>query len=209
MPATESPPGLPWLRAKVQDNGVRLFVALDVPEAVRAALAELSDRLKKTCQSARWVRLEGVHITLKFIGEVPSDQAQTIRQALGELPGFAPIQVRFAGLGFFPSARRPRVFWAGVEGGPQLTELAAAIEAKLLPFGIPAEKRAFHPHLTLARFESPRGTQALAAAVEAFWATEFGSETFNEFYLYQSVLKRSGAEYTRLVTYPFRRETAL
>jgi RNA 2',3'-cyclic 3'-phosphodiesterase len=192
----------------VQDNGVRLFVALDVPEAVRAALAELSDRLKKTCQSARWVRLEGVHITLKFIGEVPPDKVQTIRQALGEVLGFAPIQLRFAGLGFFPSARRPRVFWAGVEDSSQLAEIAAAIEARLVPFGIPTEKRAFHAHLTLARFESPQGTQALAAAVEALGAPEFGSAIFNEFYLYQSVLKRSGAEYTRLVTYPFRRETA-
>lgn len=186
---------------------MRLFVALDVPEAVRAALAELSDRLKKTCHSARWAPLEGVHITLKFIGEVPPDKVETIRQALGALPGFAPIRLRFSGLGFFPSVRRPRVFWAGVEGGAQLAELAAAIEAKLVPLGIPAEKRDFHPHLTIARLEPPQG-KALAAAVEGLGAPEFGSEAFKEFYLYQSALKRSGAEYTRLVTYPFRREPA-
>ena len=110
------------------------------------------------------------------------------------------------GLGFFPNARRPRVFWAGVEADPQLAALAEAIEAKLDPLGIPAEKRDFHPHLTLARFDSPQGTQALVAAVEALAAPEFGGETFNEFHLYQSVLKRSGAEYTRLVTYPLQRE---
>jgi RNA 2',3'-cyclic 3'-phosphodiesterase len=187
---------------------VRVFVALDVPEAVRAALAELSARLQKTCRSARWMRLEGVHITLKFIGEVPPETLERIRQALGELPGFEPIKLRFAGLGFFPSARRPRVFWAGVEAGPQLAELVAAVEAKLEPLGIVPEKRAFHPHLTLARFESPQGTQALSAAVEALGAPEFESGTFKEFHLYQSVLKRSGAEYTRLVTYPFSREPA-
>jgi 2'-5' RNA ligase len=187
---------------------VRIFVALDVPEAVRAALTGLSDRLKKICPSARWVRLEGVHITLKFIGEAPPDKLEQIGSALGDISGFAPIQMRFVGLGFFPSARRPRVFWAGVEAAPQLAELAAAIETKLEPLGIAAEKRAFHPHLTLARFESPQGTSALAAAVGRLGAPEFGSETFWEFHLYQSVLKRSGAEYSRLVTYPFGREPA-
>jgi RNA 2',3'-cyclic 3'-phosphodiesterase len=188
---------------------VRLFVALDVPDAVRAALSELSERLKKTCPNARWVRLEGVHVTLKFIGEVPAEQAEDIRRALGELPSFSPTEVRFAGLGFFPSARRPRVLWAGVEAGPQLAALAAAIEMKLEALGIAPEKRPFHPHLTLARFETPQRTQALRTAIEAQGTPEFGRETFGEFHLYQSVLKRSGAEYTRLVTYPFVREPAL
>jgi 2'-5' RNA ligase len=187
---------------------VRLFVALDVPETVRAALAELSGRLKKTCPSARWVRLESVHITLKFIGEVPPENLERIRQALGEVPSFEPIAMRFIGVGFFPSARRPRVFWVGVETSPHLAELAAAIEMKLQPLGVPPEKRAFQPHLTLARFETPQGTQALSAALEALGKPEFGSETFCEFHLYESVLKRSGAEYTRLATYPLDRETA-
>jgi 2'-5' RNA ligase len=190
----------------VRDKDVRLFVALDVPGQVREALAELSARLKKICLSARWVRLESVHITLKFIGEVSLQTVERIREALRSLPAFPPIVLRFAGLGFFPNARRPRVFWAGVEADPQLAALAGAIEAKLDPLGIPAEKRDFHPHLTLARFEPPQGTQALVAAVEALGAPDFGGETFNEFHLYQSVLKRSGAEYTRLVTYPLQRE---
>jgi 2'-5' RNA ligase len=187
---------------------VRVFVALDVPDAVRAALAELSARLAKICPSARWVRLEAVHLTLKFIGEVPPDSFDKIRQALGGLPNFPPVKLRFAGLGFFPSARRPRVFWAGVEAGPTLAEIASAIEMKLEPLSIAPEKRAFHPHLTLARLESPRGIPALTAAVEALGSPEFGSETFAEFHLYQSVLKRSGAEYTRIVTYSFSREQA-
>jgi 2'-5' RNA ligase len=187
---------------------VRVFVALDVPDKVRAAIAECSERLKKLCPAARWVRLEGAHITLKFIGEVSPEKLETIRQALASLPAFPLIHVRFAGLGFFPNARRPRVFWTGVHADPQLVELAAAIEKSLERLGIPAEKREFHPHLTLARFESPRGTEALCAAIEGSESPEFGSETFREFYLYQSVLKRSGAEYTRLVTYPFDRESA-
>ncbi len=187
-------------------EAVRLFVALDVPQTVRTTLAELTTKLKETCPCARWVRLEGVHITLKFIGEVPDDQVEPIRRSLGTLATFSPIEIPFAGLGFFPNSRRPRVFWAGVEGGLRLAELAAAIEMKLEPLGIAPEKRAFHPHLTLARFESPQSTQALRDAVERQGATEFGRELFREFHLYRSVLKRSGAEYTRLSTYPFSRE---
>lgn len=187
---------------------MRLFVALDIPEAVRAALADLSERLRKTCPGARWVRLESVHVTLKFIGEVPTEEVEGIRQALGELPSFLPIELSFRGLGFFPSARRPRVFWAGVEAGPQLAALVAAIEMKLEPLGIAPESRPLHPHLTLARFETPQRTQALGAAVEALGTPEFGSQDFREFHLYQSVLKRSGAEYTRLITYSFHREPA-
>ena len=187
---------------------MRVFVALDVPEPVRASLAELSERLKKVCPNARWVRLEGVHITLKFVGEVPPEKLGQIRRALGELPSFHPITVRFAGLGFFPRARSPQVFWAGVQADPTLAELAAAIEMKLEPLGVAPEKRAFHPHLTLARFEFPQGTQALGEAVEGLGTPEFGDQTFKEFHLYQSVLKRSGAEYTRLVTYPFSGEPA-
>jgi RNA 2',3'-cyclic 3'-phosphodiesterase len=185
---------------------VRLFVALDVPEAVRTALTELTERLRKTSPGGRWVRLEGVHITLKFIGEVPSEKFEEIRGALGAIPHFGPITVTFAGLGFFPSLRRPRVLWAGVEGGATLAQLAAAIEMKLEPFGIAPEKRAFQPHLTLARFESPQESRGLAAAVEALGRPEFGKETLSEFHLYQSVLKRGGAEYSRLVTYPFHKE---
>jgi RNA 2',3'-cyclic 3'-phosphodiesterase len=185
---------------------VRLFVALDVPEAVRAALIELTERLKKTCPGARWVRLEGAHITLKFIGEVSSEKFEEIRRALGAVSHFDPVTVHFAGLGFFPNPRRPRVFWAGVEGGAPLAQLAAAIEMKLEPLGIVPEKRAFHSHLTLARFESPQESRRLAPAVEALGSPEFGNDTFSEFHLYQSVLKRGGAEYTRLVSYPLRKE---
>ena len=119
---------------------MRLFVALDIPDAVRAALSELSDQLKKTCPNARWVGQGGVHVTLKFIGEVSAEQVEEIRRALGELPSFSPIEVRFAGLGFFPGARRPRVFWAGVEAGPQLATMVSRA-ARMIHRGFPSVTR--------------------------------------------------------------------
>ncbi len=187
---------------------VRLFVALDIPESVRESLARLCERFKKTNRSARWVRLEGVHVTVKFIGEVPSEQVARIRTALENACASAPPELRFVGLGFFPNTRRPRVFWAGIEASAPLGELAAAIETQLAPFGISREKREFHPHLTLARLDSVEGVDRLRDAAAEFAQTEFGRTMANEFHLYQSVLKRAGAEYTRLATYRFSPERA-
>jgi 2'-5' RNA ligase len=174
---------------------------LDIPDEVRTAIGALIVKLRGTCRSARWVRIEGAHITLKFIGEVSGEKIADIKTALATVPFPTPIKMTFRGLGFFPDARRPRVLWAGIEASAELGALAAAVETALEPLGIAREKRAFSPHLTLARFESPRGLDALNAAIAEAGPLEFGRTIANEFHLYESVLKRSGAEYTRLATY--------
>ena len=187
---------------------MRLFVALDIPETVRDSLARLSRPLQQTSPGARWVRLEGAHLTLKFIGETPPDRAERIRSALAEIQATGPIELCFAGLGFFPDVRRPRVLWAGIETDDALRALAAAIETQLEPLGIPREAREFQPHITLARFDSPKGLDPLRAAVEKLGRAEFGRATAGEFHLYRSVLKRGGAEYTRLASYRISGEPA-
>jgi len=182
---------------------MRLFVAMDIPEDVRAALEVLAIKLRIACRHARWTRIEGLHVTLKFIGETPSEKVAEIEAALATLPSHAPIPLNFRGLGFFPNERRPRVLWAGIEAGPELAALAAEVETALHPLGIPREERPFSPHLTLARFDTPRGLYALRDTVEKAGPLEFGGTIAKEFYLYQSVLKRGGAEYTRLATFSF------
>jgi 2'-5' RNA ligase len=180
---------------------MRLFVAIDIPEDVRRNLAALVAKLHGTSRNARWARIEGLHVTLKFIGETPVDKTEMIKTALAAIPSRAPMFINFRGLGFFPNERRPRVLWAGVEAGPEFAELAATVETTLEPLGIPREGRAFTPHLTLSRFESPRELDSLRAAIEESGPMEFGRVTAQEFHLYQSVLKRGGAEYTRLATF--------
>jgi RNA 2',3'-cyclic 3'-phosphodiesterase len=182
---------------------MRLFVALDIPEEVRASLGAIIGKLRPASPKARWVRVAGIHITLKFIGETAPEKAQAIKTALAAVPPRDPIAMNFRGLGFFPHQRRPRVLWAGVEAGPGLAELAAAVDAALAPLGIPREDRAFSPHLTLARFDMPRGLDALHAAAEKAGSPEFGATIAREFHLYQSVLKPGGAEYTRLASFSF------
>jgi RNA 2',3'-cyclic 3'-phosphodiesterase len=188
---------------------VRVFVALDIPPEVRAAVRTLVVKLRPACRNARWVRIEGAHITLKFIGEVPPESVTDIQAALGAIHSPASIEMNFHGVGFFPNDRHPRVFWAGIEAGQELAELAAAVENSLEPLGIARERRAFSPHLTLARLDSPRGLDALRAAIASAGPLEFGHATVTEFHLYQSVLKPGGAEYTRLATYRFATSVAL
>jgi 2'-5' RNA ligase len=180
---------------------VRVFVALDIPPEVRAAVSALVVKLRPACRNARWVRIEGAHITLKFIGEVPPQSVTDIQAALAAIHTAAIIEMNFRGVGFFPNDRHPRVFWAGIEAGQELVELAAAVEKSLEPLGIAREQRAFSPHLTLARLDSPRGLDALRAAIASAGPLEFGRAKLTEFHLYQSVLKPGGAEYTRLATY--------
>lgn len=180
---------------------MRLFVALDVPEAVRDRIRTLIRELEPLCPGARWVRAEGIHITLKFIGEVSAEKAGHIRAALGTIRLAGPVEMTFRNTGFFPNAKHPRVFWIGLEASPNLAELATAIEAGLEPLGIAREKRAFKPHLTLARFKSEEGLAKLREALGNLGPLEFGRAIADSFYLYQSKLRPSGAEYTKLASF--------
>jgi 2'-5' RNA ligase len=182
---------------------VRLFVAIDIPDAVRAALSSLVATLRPACGNARWTHIENAHATLKFIGEVPVERAEPVRAALMPIRSSASVDMIFRGVDFFPDAARPRVLWAGIESGPALGALASAVETALEPLGIPRERREFSPHLTLARFEKGGSLESLHQAIAAAGPLEFGRGAAREFHLYQSVLKRGGAEYTRLATYDF------
>jgi 2'-5' RNA ligase len=160
------------------------------------------------------VRPESLHITLKFIGEQKPDRVEAIQERLRGVPG-AAVQIRFAGHGFFPTAKSPRVFWIGIQAGPELAELATNIDAAAAELGIPREDRPFSPHLTLARggggSGSPRwrkgdGPSLTFAVLEkrlaAMSALDFGTMTAREFYLYQSQLSPGGSKYTKLQRFP-------
>jgi len=137
----------------------------------------------------------------KFIGEFPVEKMEEIMAALQPVPFPSPIEIIYRGIGFFPNERRPRVLWAGIEAGPELSALAAAVDEALEPLGIAREQRAFSPHLTLARLVSSKGLDRLREGIAAAGSLEYGSGAAKEFHLYQSVLKRGGAEYTRLATF--------
>jgi 2'-5' RNA ligase len=182
---------------------MRLFVALEIPTAVRENFADLMASLRAVSPPARWVRAESLHVTLKFIGEVSESRLDAIRSALAGVRSDQLVTLEFRGLGFFPSEKHPRVFWAGIEASPNLKTLAAAIEQTVEKLGITREQRTFSPHLTLARFEPPKLPERLRAAVQESASHEFGSLSTSQFHLIESKLKPSGAEYTTLESFPF------
>lgn len=182
---------------------MRLFVALELTPEVRQALCALVERLQRAEADLRWVRPEGLHLTLKFIGEAPEGKLPSIKEALRRVRSSAPVALDFRGLGYFPDERRPRVFWVGVQASDNLPELAAQVEAALAPLGIPPEKRAYLPHLTLGRFRSAQRLTRLQEEVARLPTTEFGQVETSEFALYQSRLSPGGAAYTCLERFRF------
>jgi 2'-5' RNA ligase len=182
---------------------MRLFVALELPEATRAALRDLMARLEPLARGARWVRAEGMHLTVKFIGEFPEEKLPALREALSRVRSAEPARMKFRGLGCFPNDRRPRVLWAGVEASASLAALAAEVDAALAPLGVARESRAYVPHLTLARFREPSPQPRLQNELAKSKAWEFGEAVASEFYLFESKLSPRGAEYRKLETFSF------
>ncbi len=181
---------------------MRLFVAIDLPGEVLAALDRMVARLRPLARIS-WGRLENLHLTTKFIGEWPEPRLEEVHAALRGLTRRAPIPIQVRGLGFFPNRRAPRVFWAGVEAPGALAELAGATERALAKLGVAEERRPYSPHLTLARIKEPVPLGGLHEAIDQLASTEFGAFTADRFCLYQSVLRPAGAVYTRLAEFVF------
>jgi len=192
----------------VSDAAMRLFVALEIPAGVCAALGDVQARLRPHAgHGVRWTDPRGIHLTLKFIGEVETARVEAIRAALARVRAPQPVDAAFRGLGWFPNARRPRVLWAGVETSSGMAALAREIEAALEPLRIAREQREFQPHLTLARLKpealSKEGMEALRREVERAGRPEFGRAEYAEFDLMESKLLPQGAEYTRVERFSF------
>ena len=187
---------------------MRLFIALDIDEAIRRKIGQFMDGVRGFAPEVRWVHAESFHITLKFIGEQTPEQMEAIKRALAAVQG-NPTMVSFRGYGFFPSTKSARVFWVGMEADQHLGALAKAADAAVAALGVPPEEREYTPHLTLARSGSGRPQRMRGDAPNRAFARlqeklapmpppDFGTMTAREFFLYQSKLSPKGAEYTKL-----------
>ena len=189
-------------RERLAPGTLRLFIAVELPDAVRTELDRVIARLRRESPqgAAKWVRSEGVHLTLKFLGPVPSARVEAIQSALQEAArGVPPFQLQPTGLGAFHGSRggplefqRGResyahnltVIWLGLGGDvPELARLARQVEAQVAPLGYPTEKRPFFPHLTLARVPRTAGRaerEALFHAVEPYLSASSRTGRFRE-----------------------------
>jgi 2'-5' RNA ligase len=182
---------------------VRSFLAIDLPDPLRARLGELQRELQRAGIRARYTRPEGIHLTLKFLGEIDPDQVPRLGEGLQPLAARCPpLDLQAIGLGAFPNLRRPRVLWIGVRGPAPLERLQAEIDAALADQGFAKEDRPFHPHLTLAREPDPRAAQALQRWTRA-GELELGRFTAAALTLFESQLQPGGARYAPLSTFAF------
>ncbi|MFI5090000.1 MAG: RNA 2',3'-cyclic phosphodiesterase [Terriglobales bacterium] len=191
---------------------MRLFLALDLDSSIRGRIAQFMDGVRGFAPDARWVSAESLHVTLKFIGEWPAERLDELKRALVGIRG-QPAEITFSGTGFFPTPKSARVFWIGIEAGPELASLAGAVDAATSALGVESEKRAFAPHLTLARTGSGRpqrvssdrnnpSLRRLQEKLAAMPAPAFGTMSPREFFLYESKLSPKGAVYTKLASFP-------
>ena len=181
---------------------MRLFVAADLGEAARAALDVEQQRIREALgpsTSLKWVKPEQAHLTLVFLGNVDDTKAPAIIEAMGEDIQGAPFEMALEGIGVFPSRGAPRVLWIGIgAGAAKLAALQRAVAARVAALGIAVEERAFHPHLTLARWKASRPADREPALKAAARPGAIARTRVERTTLYQSRLSSSGPAYTPL-----------
>jgi 2'-5' RNA ligase len=179
---------------------MRLFVGLDLPEAVVSNLESFVAPLRSRAR-IQWSPLANLHVTTKFIGEWPEERLDEMKAGLAGVPLRAAIDVHVRRLGFFPNPHSPRVFFCGIDAAG-LHELAADTDRATAALGVESEKRDYTPHLTLARIRETIDLQPLREAVAAQAMPDFGTFQASEFFLYKSVMRQGGSVYTKLAAFP-------
>ena len=183
----------------------RLFVALPLPGVVKAELISLIDAARKTApRSVRWVRPEQLHVTLKFLGDVETEQQEALTTAMQSMCKETSFRFTLQGVDAFPNRRQPRVIWTGIQSGrDQVAHLAGLIETAACEAGFEPERRRFSPHVTLARVKQPGDFEALWNQVDA---VPFGSQEVDavDVRLIHSTLTPQGAVYRDVESFQLR-----
>ncbi len=188
---------------------LRTFIAIELDEPLRIALAQVQNKLKRQVPpgSVKWVAADGIHLTLKFLGDTPASRVPEIEEALKRACApLAPFVFSVEGRGCFPNFRRPRVIWVAVrDKGQRLIQLRDAIEREVAPLGWPTEEREFSPHLTLGRIArnvTPALQGTVGQVVEQTVVEQIGQQRVTGVSLIRSDLQPAGAVYTTLCHVP-------
>ena len=185
--------------SRIKGNGVRCFVAIEIPKSVQALLKPIQTRLQSELRKVSWAKSGNFHLTLKFLGAVHSEAIEVVSEAVAKVATTqTPFSVEFGGIGAFPTLVRPRVLWVGLKhGGATVSHLAKAVNLELKSLGFPMDTR-FHPHLTLGRFRSPTNLQPLKSVLRKYDTIDGATVSVNEITVMQSQLHPNGAIYTPL-----------
>ena len=179
---------------------VRTFIAVEIPAEIKAAMMDVQGALRRSGADVGWVRPEGIHLTLKFLGPVEARRIEGLSEAVGAAAGgIGPFTLLVKGIGVFPTPKAPRVVWLGLEGETdRLAGLYERVESACVALGFKPENRPFKPHLTLGRVKSPGGRGALMRAVSGMENTELGGIPVGAVSVMRSDLKPTGAVYTEM-----------
>jgi 2'-5' RNA ligase len=181
--------------------GIRSFLAFELPTQLKTPLARTVEGMRNYRLEVRWVKVENIHLTLVFLGNVAVEAVRSIGQLAEPVcQQYGPFSLRVEGIGMFGTMRRPRVLWAGIAGDvDRMADFRNDLVHNLLPLGIKQEDRAFRPHLTLGRFRKGAGAStSLREAMTAHGGIGTPDCVADELVLFRSDLKPSGAVYSRL-----------
>ncbi|MBN1105341.1 MAG: RNA 2',3'-cyclic phosphodiesterase [Deltaproteobacteria bacterium] len=180
---------------------IRSFLAFEQPAEIRDILTEVSTVLRKSRLDARWVKPENMHLTIHFLGNIPTESVHAMEEPIRKLClTTAPFHISLRGMGCFPNSRNPRVLWIGLEGDlDRMGRLRDSLQDQMQAFGVKEEKRPFKPHLTLGRFRgASRAHRELEDILTQYRDLTGPVSTLRELILFKSDLKPGGAVYSKL-----------
>jgi 2'-5' RNA ligase len=178
---------------------MRSFIAIDIPGDIRASFNDIIRKIGADSRGVKWVPAENIHLTLKFLGDVREDLVPVIKKRLLILGGrHKPFTIDICGAGAFPNFRNPNVLWIGIETSERLKSLFMELDILLSEIGFERESRGFSPHLTIGRVKDKRGIDPVIKELATYKDTFFGTIEVREILLMESVLKPSGAEYSKI-----------
>ncbi|MHC4660446.1 MAG: RNA 2',3'-cyclic phosphodiesterase [Planctomycetota bacterium] len=183
---------------------VRTFTAVAFPEELRKDLADIGTNVFAGLKGVRWVKEKALHLTLKFLGDVPMDDTAAISDAIrGVISGIEPFEIKVGGSGAFPSKSRPRIIWVGVsEETGRLEKLFNAIDKAMVSFGIAREKKRYHPHVTIGRVKGRLDSERFMPGMDELNEIDYGTLEVNGVTFFMSDLTPQGPVYTTLATIP-------
>jgi RNA 2',3'-cyclic 3'-phosphodiesterase len=183
---------------------VRTFIAVDFPPNILKKIAEITAFFKTLTpeKDLKWVDIDNLHLTIKFLGEIEESKTAQVKHTLSHaLKNQNSFDIEINGLGMYPNKNNPRVIWLGITGASPLTKIYQGLNRELTAIDISPERRAFSPHLTIARISrhtDHKQAQQIGRILSEYKVESLGVTTIEQVHLYQSVLTPSGPIYTLL-----------
>ncbi len=182
---------------------IRTFIAITIPDDIKNTIGKTVKPLMATRADVRWIEIENLHITVKFLGNVEIGKIRSIEKVVTEIAiHYKPFEIIFENIGWFPNMKRPRVIWIGVRNNSILTRILLDTDEMLSKIGFEKERRQFSPHLTIGRVRSAGGYDTLKNSLIKLTKSNFGNMTTQSLSLMKSELSPAGVKYTLMGNFP-------